>query len=467
MKTEFLRKVPLFADLPEEDLARICKEADEIHLADGERLFDEGQMGDMAYVIEDGQIEVVKDSGGRDVLLAVRGPGEVIGEMALLEAKPRMATLRSRGVSQVVGIHKEQIDQLLATSPSASRTMFHTVVGRLRASEALLLQNEKMAELGTLTAGVAHELNNPAAAVQRGASQLQEALGKQREAQSRLDGLLDRMDRRDAFERLSALAGRAGQPGSSPVLDALARSDREGELEAWLNARGVTDAWDVAPRLVEAGIERGELEALAQAYPGEQLAAAACWLGATIGANQLVAEILEGSRRISAIIKALKSYSYLDQAPVQAVDIHEGLENTLLLLRNKLKDGIAVRKEYAPGLPAIQGYGSELNQVWTNLLDNAADALDGRGEITIRTRAEDKWVVVEIEDNGPGIPPEIQGRIFEPFFTTKPVGKGTGLGLHISYNIVAQKHRGEIKVTSHPGKTRFEVRLPVNFEEKR
>ena len=166
--------------------------------------------------------------------------------------------------------------------------------------------------------------------------------------------------------------------------------------------------------------------------------------------------------RISEIVKALKSYSYLDQAPVQAVDLHEGLDNTLLVLGHKLKSGISVRREYAPDLPNIQANGSELNQVWTNIIDNAADALQGQGEITIRTRHEGEWVVIEIEDDGPGIPAEIQPRVFEPFYTTKPPGQGTGLGLDISYNVVAHNHRGDINVFSEPGKTCFRVRLPVN-----
>ena len=181
--------------------------------------------------------------------------------------------------------------------------------------------------------------------------------------------------------------------------------------------------------------------------------------------HNLLAEIGTGVGRISQIVKALKTYSYLDQAPVQAVDVREGLEDTLLILRSKL-EGISVRREYAPDLPRIQGYGSELNQVWTNLIDNAAYAVDGKGEIVLRTRREGDSVIVEVQDNGPGIPAEIKDRIFDPFFTTKPVGQGTGLGLDISYNIVVNKHRGDIQVSSEPGRTVFEVRLPLNFEAR-
>jgi signal transduction histidine kinase len=194
------------------------------------------------------------------------------------------------------------------------------------------------------------------------------------------------------------------------------------------------------------------------------------WLNATFTVHNVLAEIGQGASRISEIVKALKSYSYLDQAPVQAVDINEGLDDTLLILRHKLKTGIDVRREYATDLPKLQAYGSELNQVWTNIIDNAADAVanasDGTGTITIRTRQEGAWVVVEIEDNGSGIPPGVQSRLFDPFFTTKPPGQGTGLGLDISYNIVVHKHRGDIRVFSEPGRTRFQVWLPMNSAEE-
>jgi signal transduction histidine kinase len=253
---------------------------------------------------------------------------------------------------------------------------------------------------------------------------------------------------------------RATQPTE---FDALARGDREYELEAWLEARGVSDAWEYASTLVNLSYSTQELGAMAEHFAADQLPTVICWLKATYDISGLLNEIGQGAERISQIVKALKTYSYLDQAPVQAVDVHEGLDNTLVILRHKLESGIGVRREYAPDLPRIQAYGSELNQVWTNILDNAADAMDGQGQIIIRTRQDGDWIVVEIEDNGPGIPPEIQPRLFDPFFTTKPPGQGTGLGLDISYNIIAHRHRGDIKVISRPGTTCFQVWLPVNF----
>jgi signal transduction histidine kinase len=460
---EFLRKIPLFADLPEPDLLRLCSMVKEVRVEAGELLFAEGSQGTRAYIIQQGELEILKASGGREVLIAVRKPGEVIGEISLLQASPRTASVRARTDTVLLSLEKEQLDELLHTSSTALQAMFHTVLSRWRGMEAMLRQSEKLAQLGTLTAGVAHELNNPASAVQRASGQLEPALqGFQRAclALSRLELDADQSQALEAAtQQALALSARP------PVLEALARSDRESELEAWLEQRGLADPWEQAPLLVNLDYDVARLEALAQSFPNAQLPVILTSLTATYSVHNLLAEIGEGVGRISQIVKALKTYSYLDQAPVQAVDVREGLEDTLLILRSKL-EGISVRREYAPDLPRIQGYGSELNQVWTNLIDNAAYAVDGKGEIVLRTRREGDSVIVEVQDNGPGIPAEIKDRIFDPFFTTKPVGQGTGLGLDISYNIVVNKHRGDIQVSSEPGRTVFEVRLPLNFEAR-
>ena len=250
-------------------------------------------------------------------------------------------------------------------------------------------------------------------------------------------------------------------------LDAITRGDREEEVEAWLDARAVADAGGLAPTLVTLGYDTPGLDALAADVGADRLPAVARWIAASHLVWNRLAEISQGSGRISEIVKALKGYSYLDQAPVQEVDVHDGIDSTLIILRHKLKAGIRVVREYAPDLPRISALGSELNQVWTNILDNAADALadrikDGTAQITIRTRCEPHFVAVEISDNGPGIPAQIQDRIFEAFFTTKPPGKGTGLGLDISYRIVVQRHRGDLRVSSRPGETTFTVKLPID-----
>ncbi len=461
---EFLRKVPLFSGLPEADLERLCQMVEEVNLAPGQELFAEGTIGDKAYVIEMGEVEIIKSSANRPVLLAVRRNGDVIGEIALLEAGPRIASVRARTESRLLAIGQKQFDALLATSPTASQVLMRTVVERLRMTNSALRQSEKMAQLGTLTAGVAHELNNPAAAVRRGADQLEDAIAAFGQAQAGLGSLGLSAEQQAVMNGLTEQTrAAAGKPQAD--LDAITRSDREYALEEWLDERGAPDAWELAPALVNLGYDVAGLAAFAEQFAPDDLPAVVAWLSASYDVYNLLAEIGQGAGRISEIVKALKAYSYLDQAPVQAVDLHEGLDNTLLILRSKLKQ-ITVVRDYAANLPKIQGYGSELNQVWTNLLDNAADALAGRENptITIQTERRGEWVTVRVQDNGPGIPPEIQGRVFDAFFTTKEPGKGTGLGLEISYNIIVNKHRGDLRLFSRPGVTCFQADLPLNFE---
>jgi signal transduction histidine kinase/predicted CoA-binding protein len=461
---EFLRKVPLFAELPDADLKKLCSMIKEVRLAAGDTLFNEGEPGEEAYVIAEGELEILKISSGREVLLAVRAVGDVIGEGALLEQAPRNATARAHGPALLLGIHKTLLDELVQSSASAARIMFHTVLARWRATGSMLRQSEKMAQLGTLTAGVAHELNNPAAAVKRGADQLAGALAELLKAEGELALVASSKEFLVVTDSLRETA--ISKSSRSSDLDALSRADREEEMEAALDARGVPDPGGLAPTLVTLGYEAKWLAWLAERVGAQHVPVVLRWLAATHLVWNRLAEIGHGAGRISEIVKALKGYAYLDQAPVQEVDVHEGLDSTLVILRHKLKAGINVRREYAKNLPRITAWGSELNQVWTNILDNAADALadkvaDGSAEIVIRTRREGDFVVVELADNGPGIPREIQERVFEPFFTTKPPGKGTGLGLDISYRIIVHRHRGDLQVRSRPGETVFTVKLPL------
>ena len=332
----------------------------------------------------------------------------------------------------------------------------------LRESEIMLRQREKMAQLGTLSAGVAHELNNPVAAISSSAGHLQSILGQLGELQLRWDTLALTEPQRMKLRELMQLAKeRAFQP---LVMDTLDRSDKEGELESFLKGEGLTDVWKFTSALVEMGYDSSKVRALTDTFDSDQLSTILSCLTDTYTAHSLSTTIGQASERITNIVKALKSYTYLDQDPILGVDIHEGLDNTLLIMRSKLEPNITVHREYSLEVPKIHAYGSELNQVWTNILDNAADAVEGEGEIVLRTRRDGDCVVVEIEDNGHGIPEKIQTRVYDAFFTTKAPGHGTGLGLNISYNIVVQKHRGSIRLLSQPGKTIFRVQLPINFQ---
>lgn len=326
-------------------------------------------------------------------------------------------------------------------------------------TEIALRQSEKMATLGTLAAGVAHELNNPAAASQRAAEQLDATFEALQRSEATLRALTLSGDGATVLQELD---GRAREVAHCPCdLDPLARSDKQEEIEAWLDRNGAEDPWELAPGLVELGYETEALDALAGRVGVEAAVVLLAWQTRAHEVYRLLGEIRHGSSRLVEIVGAMKSYAYLGKAPLQNVDVNEGVRNTLVILRNKLKTGISVRQELDPSLPRIQAYGSDLNQVWTNLLDNAADAMGGKGSIVVRSALREDRVAVEIEDDGPGIPPEIQSRVFDAFFTTKPPGKGTGLGLNTSYKIVVQKHGGDIRVESEPGATRFVVELPL------
>jgi len=328
--------------------------------------------------------------------------------------------------------------------------------------EIMLRQSEKLATLGKLSAGMAHELNNPAAAAQRGAQQLQAAVSQVQQMhfdlhQFALSGA--------QLALLPVVEQQARERANQPLkLDALSCSDLEYELETWLQERGVENGWEFAPNLVRLGYDTSALAELVEEFAPAQIPPLIAWLSGTYTIYSLLVEIAEGAERITTIVQALKSYAYLDQAPVQDVDVHEGLDNTLVILRNRLTEGTTIQRQYSQDLPRIEAYGSELNQVWTNVIENALDAVNGQGEITLRTYQDGPWIVVEIIDNGPGIPEDIQAQVFDPFFTTKPPGQGNGLGLNISHNIVVQKHKGKILLDSEPGRTCFSVYLPIHLE---
>ena len=460
MSKEFLRRLELFANLSESDLDWLSGQMEPVSVAAGEILMEEGRPGDSAYIVEDGEFDVVKKSDVQDIVIAVREPGEVVGEMALLDQAPRMATVRAVRDSRVMKIRGETLQQLLSQSPSAAMSILHIVSKRLRQNEGLLRQNEKMAALGTLTAGLAHELNNPASAVLRSSDQLRAALRDWSKIMIELDQRGLTKGQIDSVNHLRGVI--ETHPIQASGLDPLTQNDLENELQTWLEAHGVQKAWELAPTLLPFGWDANSLADLERSFEAETLIAIVNCLAAGCLVYTLLNEVSLGTERIAEIVKSVKAYSYLDQGPIQQVDITKGLENTLVILRYKMKDGIKVMREYSPDLPVIEAYGSELNQVWTNIIDNAIDAMQGKGELILRTRAEENNVVVEVEDNGPGIPAGIQKRIFEPFFTTKPPGMGTGMGLHIAYTII-NNHYGQIQLKSGPGRTCFQVSLPIQL----
>jgi signal transduction histidine kinase len=457
-----LRRIPLFAGLSEEDLERLYQMAETVSVPAGQLVLQEGDPGDALYVVLHGELEITKRQGGQDILLAVSRAGEFLGEMSLLEQRPRSASVRTLRESRLLVISQAAFQTLLSCSPSAPLRILHTLTSRLRNNESVLMQNEKMAALGTLAAGLAHELNNPAAAIRRSAAQLRDALTEREHLAAELSTLTN--DPHQA-KMISILQEETAKRTTTPVpSDPLSLSDQEDELQEWLEDHSVEQAWELAPVLISFGWEREELERLTEHFSTIQLPVVVQWLAASSSVYGLLEEVGKSAEAISEIVKAVKTYSYLDQAPIQEVDLEESLENTLVILRPKIKPGISIARDYADDVPRIEAYGSELNQVWTNIIDNAIDAVRGQGELILCTYAKDNDViVVEITDNGPGIPPEIQPRIFEPFFTTKAPGVGTGLGLHIAYNIVVHKHHGQIQVASKPGETRFRVTLPIRL----
>ncbi|MDK1029224.1 MAG: cyclic nucleotide-binding domain-containing protein [Anaerolineae bacterium] len=455
-----IRKSPLFKELSDQELQQLVDNAKRIKLKAGDFLMKQGEPGDSAHVVIKGEFEIQIQSGQSLIKIDVRNPGEIIGEMALLAKAPRSATVISVTDSETLCISKEAFENLLSTSPSAALAVLHWVMGRLTQNESLLHQQEKMAALGTFSAGLAHELNNPAAAAQRSAARLQETQSKWLDTTRQIESHAANEGRTDWLNEFMLHAmERFDNPNK---LDALEKIDLVDQLQEWLEANNVDSAWELGPAMVNFGWDpasfvkvKNELKELPALFD-----LAVQWLGTGCLMMDLLFVVQHATDRISQIVRAMKSYTYLDQAPILEVDLHEGLENTLVIMQHKLKRNVKINRDYSPELPKIEAYASELNQVWTNIIDNAIDAMEGEGELTLRTYEADGRVIVEISDNGPGIPEDIQKRIFEAFFTTKSPGKGTGLGLHLSHDIIANRHHGQLLIESKPGHTMFKIILP-------
>jgi signal transduction histidine kinase len=458
MTKELLRQSSLFAGLSEEELNKMYQAATTVDLPAGATLLKEGDIGHSMYIVLSGELEVTKRSGADEVVLSRLGASEMVGEMALLGQTVRLASARALRDSRVLEVSQEAFEDLVCANPSTMLTILRTVIGRSRSMEAIVQQNEKMAELGKLAAGLAHEMNNPAAAARRSAAQLKDCLTAWLTLAAQLDAT--HLNEHQMSVRSNLRLGMGTRNSVSSDMDAITRSDRENDIQTWLESAGIDQAWEIAPVLVSFGWTVDELKASTEVFSKEQIPVLLRWMSAGYSVHELLNEVGISAERLSAIVKVVKEYSYLDQAPIQQVNIHDGLENTLLMMRHRLKNGVTLIRDYAKDLPRIEAYASELNQVWTNIIDNAADAMQEKGELRLHTYMKGEQITVEICDNGPGIPPDVQPHIFDSFFTTKPFGAGTGMGLHIVYNIVVQKHHGQIKVESKPGHTCFQVILP-------
>lgn len=458
MTADSLRDLPVLASLADEELAQLAAAGRERRLATGEFLFHQGDRASAFHLVLDGQLETTREIAGEQILMMNHGPGGFLGAMALLTETPYRGSTFAVDDTLLFELDGEELRRLAFTHPPLLRQFLPAFESVSHAVKGIERDREKLLAVGTLAAGLAHELNNPAAAAGRAVATLGEYERARQDAFADIAGTGAPAERLVAIVSLGAEA--TDQPFPEP-LDPLAESDREDELAAALDRRGVVDGRGIASALTEARLGPEWVDRVAAGVGEEALSAGLRFVAACAGARVVLAELEQATTRIADLVGAVKDYSYLDQGPRQTVDIHEGLESTLALLAHKLGEKhVEIVRDFDPELPTVEASGSELNQVWTNLIDNALDALEADGRITLRTRTQGPRVCIEIADNGPGIPTDLQARVFDAFFTTKPVGHGAGLGLDIAQRIVV-RNRGELRLESQPGDTRFQVLLLV------
>ncbi|MGY1624518.1 ATP-binding protein [Geodermatophilus sp. SYSU D00965] len=459
-----LRELFLFADLDDEQLAWVAEHGDVVECPAGSDVSVEGEPATCFYVLLDGEMTMVRFVGGSEVetiRTSQRGvySGAVqfyIGERI---AQTYPGTVRAVTDCRFLALPAAEFEAVFRRwYPMAVHLLEGLFFGQRNIAE-LVSQRERLLALGKLSAGLTHELNNPAAAASRAAASLRERFAGMRHKLALLStGKLDAAVLRALTDLQEELVARVG---SAAELGALERADREDELGDWFDEHGIGGAWELAGVFVPAGLGPADLDRVADAVEPAALESAVRWLAYTVETETLIGEITDSTGRISALVDAARQYSQLDRAPHQPTDLHAGLDATLVMLSAKIPPGVTVVKDYDRSLPLVPAYAGELNQVWTNLVVNALDAMAGEGTLTLRTGRDGDCALVEVADTGPGIPEDLRRRVFEPFFTTKPVGQGTGLGLDVSYRIVVTRHGGDLRVQSRPGDTRFQVLLPL------
>jgi signal transduction histidine kinase len=461
---EELRRTFLFEKLTDEQLDWLCREGHVEQLPAG-RVYTEGEPARCFYVLLDGEVALSRLVGGDDVETnRTNQIGVYSGawQAYLGDRVPQVYNNSMRAVvpSRFFVLDAEKLAEMMREWFPMALHMLEGLFFGIQNVQQTVAQRERLLALGSLSAGLTHELNNPAAAAVRATSSLRDRVAGMRHKLGLIAmGPYDRETlatlircQEDAVERVAKAA----------PMTAMEASDREDEIVDWLEAHDIAGGWDIAPTFVQAGLDVPWLDQVAATVDQQTLEGAVRWLNYTLESELLMNEIEHSTTRISTLVAAAKQYSQMDRAPFQTVDVHELLDSTLLMLGRKIGDKITVVKEYDRSLPPVPAYAAELNQVWTNLIDNAVAAMEGEGTLTVRTDRDDGWAVISICDNGPGVPEDIRARIFEPFFTTKPVGEGTGLGLDISWRIVINKHHGDLSLESVPGDTRFIVRLPLD-----
>jgi signal transduction histidine kinase len=453
-KSELLR-VPVFADLPDDQIAWFISLAQEMNLKAGDVYAHQGDPADAMFVILEGQLQGRGDLGGETFVFDLE-PGDVTGLLPFSRMKQFTVSGRAVTDSRALRFPASLFPDLVQKMPVLTQRLVGLMSDRIRETTRLEQQRDRLASLGKLSAGLAHELNNPASAAKRAASQLHDILKKIRDASLELGKRDLTAAQKSEIEKLEASFT---QPDVVPP-DALVISDLEDQIDSLLRSHGQNDLWLLAAGLARRNIKPEVIEALFANLDGDTARAALVRIAASVEVASLLHEIESSTSRISDLVGAIKEYTHMDQAPVQNVDVVKSLETTLTILNHKLKQGVAVKRDYQRVPLLVNSFGSELNQVWTNIIDNAIDAMRGKGELRIRTYRNDGCAVIEIGDNGPGIPSEVQPHIFEPFFTTKGVGEGTGLGLDTVQRIV-KKHRGNIQLSSKPGDTCFQIWLPL------